>query len=674
MITPWMLYCMAVSALLGVGAAALERALHAFGRPLRWGWSGALLLSATLPLTLHYAPTLRTLLSAPPAEGLAVGAVSEGSVEVVPVAVEPPTRWEALAERADALLVAGWAAATLLLLAGVAGGVVALRLRRRSWRRARVAGVPVLVSPGTGPAVVGLLRGEIVLPEWALGWDEPRQRLMVEHEREHLRAGDARLLFAALVAAALVPWNLPLWWQLRRLRLAAEVDCDARVLRRRPDVRSYGNLLLEVGRLASSGRLPAAALSEPQSFLERRIRMMTSSNAGRRLRLAAATAGVCALAAVAAGALPVPARPRFQRPVAPPALPAANVPADTIPAARGTVYDVAQVGDKPVLVNGDDLARRLDALYPPLLKNAGVRGEAQVALVVDERGAVAEARVLSASHPAFGEAASTAIRDARFRPAKHEGKPVAVRVTMPFTFGPDRMLMRGVLLPEGVKPRPHVPDTVPLPAGVIDVARATDKPRLANGQELSRLLQELYPPLLREAGISGQATVSLVIDTEGATRGVRAVSASHPAFGEAGVAVMRQARFRPAKNDGKPVAVRITMPISFSLPVVGQPSRPELGEVSETPRALQVAAVLREHHAQLLSSGDPDPNVVWIALDPRGEVVHTWTEPGALIRDLRETPLRERAGDVASMVVRRFEAGALAKGPLHVAWVRLKDA
>jgi len=570
MIAPWMLYCMALSALVGVGAAALERALHTFGRPIRWAWAGALFLSATLPLTLHYAPALRDLLSPSTAEELTVAAAPEGSTGVILVPLEAPTRWEALGERLDALLLPGWGAASLVLLAGVLGGLVALRLRRRSWRRARVAGEPVLVSPATGPAVVGLLRGEIVLPQWALEWDEPRQRLMVEHEREHLRAGDARLLFAALVTAALVPWNLPLWWQLRRLRLAAEVDCDARVLRRAPDVRSYGTLLLEVGRVASSGRLAAAALSEPQSFLERRIRMMTSPNAGRRLRLAAATGGVCVLAAVVAGALPVPAQPTFRRPAAAPAVPPA-LPADTVPRPAGRVYDVAQVDEKPALVNGQELARRLDALYPPLLRNAGVRGGAEVAMVVDEGGAVTEARVLSATHPAFGEAASTVVRDARFRPAKHEGKPVAVRVTMPFTFERDPRTGRGVGLREGVSARTHEPDTTPLPAGVIDVAQAAEKPKLVNAQQLGRLLQELYPPLLREAGVTGQAVVSIIIDTEGVSRDVRVVSASHPAFGEAGVEVMRQARFRPARNDGNPVAVRVIMPITFTLDPAGQP-------------------------------------------------------------------------------------------------------
>jgi hypothetical protein len=96
-----------------------------------------------------------------------------------------------------------------------------------------------------------------------------------------------------------VPWNPAAWWQLRRLRLAMEVDCDSRVLARRADVRAYGTLLLEVGRRTSGARLVgAAAFSEPRSFLERRIRIMTSPHV-RFPWLRAGGFGAVALALVA---------------------------------------------------------------------------------------------------------------------------------------------------------------------------------------------------------------------------------------------------------------------------------------------------------------------------------------------------------------------------------------
>jgi hypothetical protein len=82
-------------------------------------------------------------------------------------------------------------------------------------------------------------------------------------------------LIAGLVLA-LVPWNLGLWWQFRRLRLAIELDCDQRVLRRRPDPAAYGRLLLDVGIRATHTVLPVTAFHEPVSSLERRILTMTA--------------------------------------------------------------------------------------------------------------------------------------------------------------------------------------------------------------------------------------------------------------------------------------------------------------------------------------------------------------------------------------------------------------
>jgi len=56
-----------------------------------------------------------------------------------------------------------------------------------------------------------------------------------------------------------------------------------------------------------------------------------------------------------------------------------------------------------------------------------------------------------------------------------------------------------------------------------------------------------------------------VVTEGGAATEVRAVEATHPAFADAAVAVMRQARFSPASRAGRPVAVRLQVPVSFTL-------------------------------------------------------------------------------------------------------------
>jgi hypothetical protein len=288
----WLLYCAALGTLLSLAAAAVEGGARALRLPTRWGWAAALVLTVALPLVAWLRPSAiagpATTADGAPVDVLRVSLLPLAESAEAAATAAP---WLAAVERG---LAAGWGLASAAVLLWIAAMTAVLAYRRRRWTRASAAGVPVLFAPDTGPAVVGLLRGRIVLPAWAREAEPRVLETMVAHEREHLRAGDHRLLAFGLMVIAAMPWHPAAWWMLRRLRLAVEVDCDARVIRR-ADVLAYGRVLLEVGQRA--GRLPlgAAALSQPVSFLERRIRIMTSP----RVRFPRLRAG--AMAAVASG-------------------------------------------------------------------------------------------------------------------------------------------------------------------------------------------------------------------------------------------------------------------------------------------------------------------------------------------------------------------------------------
>ena len=92
------------------------------------------------------------------------------------------------------------------------------------WTGENAQGRSVLLSEEWGPAVVGFLKPQIVLPRWCRDLDDDDLDLILDHEAEHLRAGDLRLLLVAGILPILAPWNLPIWWQLGRLRIAVEGD------------------------------------------------------------------------------------------------------------------------------------------------------------------------------------------------------------------------------------------------------------------------------------------------------------------------------------------------------------------------------------------------------------------------------------------------------------------
>ena len=173
-----------------------------------------------------------------------------------------------------AALGALWIFSSALLAAGLAIAWLRMNRRAASWTRRTLDGTNVLVSADVGPAVIGLWRPQIVVPEWLLSADQQVRRLALAHESQHVQARDPLLLFAATMAVVLMPWNLPLWWQWRRLRFAIEVDCDTRVLAsgRIADV-EYAEALLNVAERSSEVPLAAAAMCESASTLEKRIHL-----------------------------------------------------------------------------------------------------------------------------------------------------------------------------------------------------------------------------------------------------------------------------------------------------------------------------------------------------------------------------------------------------------------
>ena len=76
-----------------------------------------------------------------------------------------------------------------------------------------------------------------------------------------------------------------------------------------------------------------------------------------------------------------------------------------------------------------------------------------------------------------------------------------------------------------------------------------------------------YPELMRRAGIEGRVVVEAVIDTLGrAERGsLRIVSSTHGLFVPEASALVLGSRYRPARFGGKPVRVRVRVPVDFTL-------------------------------------------------------------------------------------------------------------
>src|SRR5215216_6125809 len=97
------------------------------------------------------------------------------------------------------MVTSAWLAASAVFALWLFATDRRLRRRLRVYPSRIVNGERVLVSPDFGPAVVGLVRPQIVLPEWALGIRESHRRIVVAHEAEHRQAHDPLLAAVALI-------------------------------------------------------------------------------------------------------------------------------------------------------------------------------------------------------------------------------------------------------------------------------------------------------------------------------------------------------------------------------------------------------------------------------------------------------------------------------------------
>jgi TonB family protein len=92
------------------------------------------------------------------------------------------------------------------------------------------------------------------------------------------------------------------------------------------------------------------------------------------------------------------------------------------------------------------------------------------------------------------------------------------------------------------------------------------KPKLENTAEVRRLLETTYPPLLRDAGVTGSSEVAMLVDATGTVRSVLLVRGSaHGELDRASIAVVKAMRFQPARQGSCPVPFFSSLPINWHL-------------------------------------------------------------------------------------------------------------
>jgi beta-lactamase regulating signal transducer with metallopeptidase domain len=297
---------------------------------------------------------------------------------VEPAAVSPvaPSRASLSISKIILLLYLAVAGAFLIRLG--CGLIAAVRL----WRRAKpISGMLLATedrsvdlrcsSEVSSPVTIC---SAIVLPADYATWDEKKLRVVLAHERSHIRQRDFYLQLLAGVYAAVV-WFSPLgWWLKRKLSDLAEAISDRAGLEEAADRATYAQILLEFA-AAPRPTLTGVAMARNGSLSRRIERLLNEVSfrqafAGSSRALAAVLVVPVVLFAVTALVRVQAAGQQSPTPPVPAATPQGGVP--TPPAAVAPAPPESGVSEPEQITDGvapvapdQDAHQSVPALAPP---------------------------------------------------------------------------------------------------------------------------------------------------------------------------------------------------------------------------------------------------------------------------------------------------------------------
>lgn len=530
-----MLYAAAVGVPILLAALVASAFLRRHGRAERGVWAAALLLALALP-AIGLASTAAVTPVGPrpaPVPVAGTGLIGLPAVVAVPGVGLASVRVARGRVGLDGLLIGLWLLASLVFVVRWAVAARRLALRTRGCPAEIVDGVHVWLTPDLGPAVAGWLRPRILAPSWLMSLPRAQRSLVLMHEEEHVRARDPVLFAAARVARILAPWNPAVWLLSSRLLRAVELDCDRRVLRRRPDVRAYGTTLLAVSSRDPGALVGAAAFAESEAPLRGRILAMTTPQRTLSVLGLAGALGLGILLLLGALEVPIPR-------VLPFGHAASALPSGTL---AGTIRDA--VSEEPI----EHVQVFLRGTGIGTLTNAGGRF-----LLLDVPAGEHE---VVAQLIGYGEQSrSVEVAGGVAATVDFGMQEVAVHL--------ERVLVTGAPAAPAAAPPERAPAIPPTPPGRPIFTPYTVPPRVLNLEEVRRATWEAYPPELRAAGIGGTVEVYFFVTEDGTVADYRIDAGSgHGALDDAALRVAGRYRFSPALNRDARRAVWVAFPITF---------------------------------------------------------------------------------------------------------------
>ncbi len=120
-----------------------------------------------------------------------------------------------------------------------------------------------------------------------------------------------------------------------------------------------------------------------------------------------------------------------------------------------------------------------------------------------------------------------------------------------------------------VKEQIIAPEPAPEPEKVYNIAMVEQKPEFPGGDAaMYKWLGDHinYPAAASEEGVQGRVVVEFVVSKTGSIENVRVLRGRHPALDKEAMRVVKSMpKWQPGRNNGQPVKVTYTLPVTFRL-------------------------------------------------------------------------------------------------------------
>ena len=213
-----------------------------------------------------------------------------------------------------------------------------------------------------------------------------------------------------------------------------------------------------------------------------------------------------------------------------------------------------------------------NVIYPAEAMEKEIQGRVFVGFVVEKDGSISNVKVLKGIGSGCDEEAVRVISSMpKWKPGKLKGKPVRVSYQIPISFqigNPQKTKEQDnsgetSKVGEVKKTVPYGPDK----NGVYQIVE--EMPKFPGGENALMdyvAKNVVYPKEAQEKGISGRVFVGFIVEKDGSVSEVKVLRGIGGGCDEEAVRVISGLpKWKPGKQEGKPVRVSYQMPINFKL-------------------------------------------------------------------------------------------------------------